>query len=50
MRKLSSMNKARVSSKAKERFSRESMFFFGASALFMFILINEQIRLALLNW
>lgn len=50
MKKLSSMNEAQVSSKAKERFSKESIFFFAVSALLMLILVNEQIRLALLNW
>lgn len=50
MKKLSSMNKARVLSKVKERFSKEKVFFFGVSALLMLILVNEQIRLALLNW
>lgn len=50
MKKLSSMNKARASSKAKERFSKEKIFFFGISALLALVLINEQIRLALLNW
>lgn len=50
MKKLSSMNKARVTTKAKERLSKEKVFFFAATAFLVLLLVNEQIRLALLNW
>ncbi|MFW5431235.1 MAG: hypothetical protein ACKE5M_07130 [Methylophilaceae bacterium] len=50
MKKLSSMNKARVSSKAKEHLSKEKIICLAITVLLMIIIANEQIRLALLNW
>lgn len=50
MKKLSPMNKERITAKAKLRLSKEKMIGLAITSLLLVAIANEQIRLALLNW